>query len=478
MFIFDMCVDKSLNVPIYQQLAECIKEGVKNGTIKLGQKLSQRVIADKLGISRKPVSDAFEILAAEGFIDIKANSGSIVCSAAWLKDTQNIFWQHYLNRGRHKSQPRELYEIFARMEEDASIKTEGDKVAASFSPHIPIVKAMGAVAHRLEQTEALQYCGIAGLKSLKTSICRHMRRYGVSCTEREVLVTPGTGEALILICSAFFDTSINFYYETPSFLNTIQVFQSSGCNMYSIQMDEEGICPDELIKKMRKTKNNVLYIQPTNHLPTGTHMTKKRRDAILSICNSLGVPVIENDMLRDFTYGKMFPKPMKAFDAHNQIIYVGSILSTFMGYKTSWIIANSAVIDRLRDLNASYELIPNNFLHMMTEEMLSSGHYYDYIETLPPLLTEQYYKVDQLLEEYMGDIAQWRRGYPSFFIWLRLNEGINVYKKFIQSKEFLFFPGVFCESNDRNHIRLNIFGVKDSDLKDWIKNTAKLLKRR
>lgn len=477
MFTLDIHIDKALDLPIYQQLANGIKKQIASGTIKQGQKLSQRMIAEQLGISRKPVADAFDVLSAEGILDIKANSGAVVSPSVWLKNTNNTFWQRYLNRGRHKTSSSQIYDVFARMEEDVSIKTEGDKIASSFSPHLPIVQAMSAVAKRLEHTEDLQYHGISGLKSLKTAICKHMERYGVYANEKEVMITPGTGEALMLICSAFFDSSINFYYETPSFLNTTQLFQSTGCNMHSIPMDDEGICPDELVKKMRKTRNNVLYIQPTNHLPTGTHITKRRRDAILSICNLLDVPVIENDMLRDFTYGRMFPKPMKAFDSHNQIIYIGSILSTFMGYKTGWIIANRAVIDRLWDLNTSYELIPNNFMHMMTEEMLSSGHYYEYLEMLEPLLVRQYGRVQELLECYLSDIAEWRRDYPSFFIWIKFREGIKVFKLFTQSKEFLFFPGVFCEPKDKNHIRLNIFGVNDHDLENWIKKLSILMKQ-
>jgi GntR family transcriptional regulator/MocR family aminotransferase len=245
--------------------------------------------------------------------------------------------------------------------------------------------------------------------------------------------------------------------------------------MYPVPLDEDGICIDDLVKKMRKTSNNVLYIQPTNHLPTGTHMTKKRRDSLLDICSKLNTAVLENDMLRDFTYGRLFPKPMKAFDKSDQHIYIGSLLSCFMGYKLSWIVASKQLIDRMRDINTHFELIPNNVMHIVADEMLTKGYYYEYIEKIQLLLKKQYYTVQRLLDKYLSDIANWRRDYPSLFIWLEIKENIDVFKCFLSSREFLFFPGTFCEPKDTNHIRLNIFGVNEDKLEHWIVSISKLL---
>lgn len=55
-----------------------IKKALLAGEYKSGQELSLTEIAEKLGVSRTPVREAFQTLAAEGLIELRMNKGAIV----------------------------------------------------------------------------------------------------------------------------------------------------------------------------------------------------------------------------------------------------------------------------------------------------------------------------------------------------------------------------------------------------------------
>jgi DNA-binding GntR family transcriptional regulator len=55
-----------------------IREAILSGELALGTKLSEQRLADMLGISRSPVSQALTILSTEGLVDIYPKRGSFV----------------------------------------------------------------------------------------------------------------------------------------------------------------------------------------------------------------------------------------------------------------------------------------------------------------------------------------------------------------------------------------------------------------
>lgn len=65
-------------IPLYIQLARIIRNKILSKKIENGSKLSQRKIAEKYNVSKKTVSDAFDILVSEGLLIAKEKSGSIV----------------------------------------------------------------------------------------------------------------------------------------------------------------------------------------------------------------------------------------------------------------------------------------------------------------------------------------------------------------------------------------------------------------
>jgi len=66
----------SLTLPF--ALAERLREMIIEGELAPGSRLNERVLCERLGVSRTPLREAFRVLAAEGLVDLQPNRGAQV----------------------------------------------------------------------------------------------------------------------------------------------------------------------------------------------------------------------------------------------------------------------------------------------------------------------------------------------------------------------------------------------------------------
>lgn len=65
-------------MPARVKIVSILKKALFSGEYKSGEELNLTTIAEQLGVSRTPVREAFQTLAAEGLIELRMNKGAIV----------------------------------------------------------------------------------------------------------------------------------------------------------------------------------------------------------------------------------------------------------------------------------------------------------------------------------------------------------------------------------------------------------------
>ena len=65
-------------MPTRVQVTAILKKALFSGEYKSGDELSLTEVAERLGVSRTPVREAFQTLEAEGLIELRMNRGAIV----------------------------------------------------------------------------------------------------------------------------------------------------------------------------------------------------------------------------------------------------------------------------------------------------------------------------------------------------------------------------------------------------------------
>ena len=72
-------LDMASDIPIYVQLRNQIVMGIGRGELKMGEKLpTVRQLAQDAGVNTMTVNKAYQVLKAEGFIEIDRRHGATV----------------------------------------------------------------------------------------------------------------------------------------------------------------------------------------------------------------------------------------------------------------------------------------------------------------------------------------------------------------------------------------------------------------
>src|SRR5690554_399747 len=72
--------NRNEDTPVYRQVAEQLSMAIQRGYLEEGKKLpGTRKLALELGLHRNTITASFELLEAQGWIEVRANQGSFVC---------------------------------------------------------------------------------------------------------------------------------------------------------------------------------------------------------------------------------------------------------------------------------------------------------------------------------------------------------------------------------------------------------------
>ena len=68
------------HMTLRERIVETIRNAIVNGQLAPGARIAEPELADKFGISRTPIREAFRQLESEGFITVVPRKGAIVAS--------------------------------------------------------------------------------------------------------------------------------------------------------------------------------------------------------------------------------------------------------------------------------------------------------------------------------------------------------------------------------------------------------------
>jgi GntR family transcriptional regulator len=87
----DQIVDRAVPIPLYFQLAELIREQIRQGALEPGDRLpSERELSDRYQISRMTVRHALAYLEREAVVDVRHGSGSYVAEPKLTYDALQL----------------------------------------------------------------------------------------------------------------------------------------------------------------------------------------------------------------------------------------------------------------------------------------------------------------------------------------------------------------------------------------------------
>jgi len=267
------------------------------------------------------------------------------------------------------------------------------------------------------------------------------------------------------------------FTEAPTYLKSLQVFQSAGMHLNGIPMDKKGMRNWHINKEISQS---LLYTIPTHHNPTGIIMSEERRRDLFNFCSGNRLPMIEDDAYGDLWFDKLPPKPIKALDKNGMILYLGTISKTLApGLRIGWLVGPESVVYRIGDVKMQVDYGASSVSQWALTEFFDSGYYDDYLIYLRKELKSRRDLALSLLNTHFKDLADWNIPEGGFYIWLRFKNQVFIDKLFQMPLEnnILLNPGNIYDFSDNNALRLSYAYAQPEDFSKAIKILSEITLR-
>ena len=431
--------DRSSGEPITEQIVGFMCARISSGDWPIGSRLpSQRVLAERFGVNRSTIIAAIGELADYGIVEGRHGAGTRIASNTWsLMLPGAPDWADYVSSGFFKAN-NDTIQTINRLEFDRSKTRLGTgELDPRLFPRDMWRRVAGEAAAEIS---SLGYPPPEGLDVLREAIAAHMEAWGISCTPGQVLVSSGALQALQMISVSLLSAGSTVYAEAPSYIKSLQVFQSAGMKLAGVPMDEHGLDVDALGKL------------------TGVTMSEPRRRALIASCVANRLPIIEDCAYQDLIFDGDTPHTLKSFDETGMVITLGSASKALApGLRIGWIVADERIVQRLADVKMQMDYGASTLSQWVFARFLSSGLYDEYMVSLRMQLRRRRDAALETLERLFAGRAHWNVPRGGFYVWLTFDEPVRTGRLFQRAIEHgvLLNPGDIYDFEGDNSLRLS-----------------------
>lgn len=458
MLQLDWVPDKHSPIPLYIQIKQYIKDKIETGEWPVGNKIpTQRTLAKVWNVNRSTIITAVEELVAEGLLESKGGSGTRIINNTWslLTSTPPPDWNSYVQTGIHQSNLPTIQEINKAEFYSNIIRLGTGEPSPDLFPH----EIMKSVFNRVsDKIGSLGYEEPKGLLYLREQLSKYLKTLGIETSPSSILIVSGALQALQLISIGLLQRGSTILLEKPSYLYSLNVFQSAGMRLFGLPLDENGIQTRTIREQKKRQNASLLYTIPTFHNPTGILMSEEKRKELIDVCELEQLPIIEDDVYRELWFDTPPPPSLKSMDKNGLVLYLGSMSKTLSpGLRIGWVVGPEPVIERLADIKMQTDYGSSSLSQWTVAEWLSSGFYHQHLEKVREELKMRREIMLDVLNKHFSDIATWGVPKGGFYIWLRLLPSISIRQLFEKTLErgILLNPGNVYDQHATQYLRIS-----------------------
>jgi len=295
------------------------------------------------------------------------------------------------------------------------------------------------------------YGGVA----LREQLASHSARMGCRFDAEDIIVTHGESESLQLCLRLLTEPGDLVAVTSPAPLRVLELLASMGLHALEIPAHAEGgLSAPALAMVLREHKVAVCLAEPSFYRVTGHLLSDDAKQELVALLAKHQLPLIECDMMGDLYRGPHRPRPLKAFDHDEWVLYCGSFACiTGTGFSLGYVASRRYRL-QLRAARAVHgELLP-----WLTERViagfLAGGGFERHLRTLRRRLKVQ---VEELRAAVVAQFPEGTRvstGEGGYALWLELPGDLDACTLLERARErgYTFVPGaVFSMGTQFDH---------------------------
>src|SRR5579884_1778700 len=486
--VFVLRADRAA-APLYQQIRDGLRGEIMGGALQAGARLpASRQLARDLGVSRITVVNAYAELEAEGLLESRGGAGTFVLAPWEVAEVR-------AQRRPRVALPRWQAELApaARPQRARALREDGrpiDGALISFArargdsrpfPVEEFRRTLGAVVEH-DRPGCLEYEHAEGYPPLRDAVARYLRQLGVDASADDVVITAGAQQAIDLLARVLVRPGDTVAIEEPTYPGALDAFETAGAWLVPVPLDREGMRVD-VLRGAIEGGARLVYTVPTFHNPTGAVMSAQRRHELVALAQQLGVPVIEDDYLREVRFGSPIPPPLAAFDQHGDVVHVGSFSKSLLPtLRLGYVVVRGPLREQLVALKRVADAGSSALLQRALHSFLQSGVLHRHWKRASRLYRRRQAAMVAAMRRHFPAGARWTAAGGGVLMWVRVPDGVSVDALWEEAiaHGVGFAPGsaFFVEPADQPFIRLNFAALDDEQIERGVATIGRLMAQR
>ncbi len=365
--------------PLQEQIVAFLRDSIRHGRIDAGRRLpSSRRLAAAQRVSRTTVVEAYERLAAEGYIVSRPRKGVFVAVP------------HATAAARERRPARRRVPAASR---DTTWAGAPEEFALPLAPGVPAVDRFPFdlwthLSARLARSRAFELIGWAdprGELELREAIAEHVASArGIHCTAEQIIVASGSQPIVEMLVRAVAVPGASVWFEEPGEPASRAVLAALGLKPEPVPVDEQGLDVDAGVHAAPLAR--LALVAPSHHYPLGFTMSLERRRALVAWAARRRAFVIENEIDADYRFVPCVRPTLYSLDRAGRVIYLGSFNKALApGLRVGYAVLPADVADALPVISPTVS-VPNQ---LVLARFLSEGHFACHRDTLRGLHAER-----------------------------------------------------------------------------------------
>lgn len=349
---------KRPGLPLYESLYRAIREDIRTGRLAPGEKLpSKRALATNLKVSLVTVEEAYDQLAAEGYLFSKPRVGYFV---EHLTPRWNVL-------AENRVQPRE---------KSAPVVDLTDNGPADFP--FSVWSRLQREVMQDHGRQLLQPLPNQGYEELRRAIAENLAEFrGMQVSPDQILVGAGTDFLYNLIIQLLGRDKV-YAVEEPGYGKIQQIYAAGGARWVCAAMDRGGVIPESF------GDAQVLHLSPEHHFPTGVVTGMERRREILAWLEA-GEDryVIEDDFDSEFRFRTRPLPTLQSLDTTGRVLYMNTFSKTLApSIRISYLVLQPRLMEEFSKRLGFYSCTVPSFEQYTLARFLSRGYFEKHINRM------------------------------------------------------------------------------------------------
>jgi 2-aminoadipate transaminase len=341
--------------------------------------------------------------------------------------------------------------------------------------------------------ESLQYGVTDGFDRLRQAIAESMSEEGIPCRMENVVITSGAQQGLDLAGRILLDEGDTIIVEEPTFLGALQSFKAYGVEFATVPLDEEGACVDQLPSIIEEKQPKFMYLLPTFQNPTGVTMSMARREKVVEIASSMGVPIVEDDPYSQLRFAGQPLPPLVAIDAarypengeesgyvKGDVIYLRTFSKTLApGLRLAWTVCPPAIAEELVMAKQGADLHTNALAQTMAYEFVRRKWLPAQVQRIRDTYLTRRNAMCEAIEEHFPDNVDFTRPEGGLFLWVTMPEDVGAVELLREAtkERVAFVPGgpFYAAGGGENTLRLSFASVPCDTIREGIRRLGRVI---